>query len=557
MFKFKMKSEPKLAHEEIEAENEVKSDTVKKPQCSQLVANIAHTQYSVVKEVLGKAFGFQLSADSSADWDLCWADTGVTQELVSKLKSYQKINHFPNMSCIARKNNLGRNLSKMRKAFRRDYSFFSPTWVLPLQWNELSDEMNRHSKVYIVKPEGASQGKGIYLTNNIDKIEQGKRCVVQRYVRKPYLIDGLKFDLRIYALVYGCDPLRIFLYKEGLARFATEKYVKPSMANINNMYMHLTNYSINRTSKNFISNTNASNPNTGHKRSLAFIWNYIDSHNGNSKSIRRKVKRAIVKTLCAVQPQLSHCFRSCQPFNLDNSMCFEVLGFDVLLDYKLKPWVLEVNHAPSFGTDSPFDRKVKFGLIRDVVRLVNVRPEKRREYERKEQEKKDLRMYVKNTGSKVSREEREEIKKRVMEERDLFDAQNCGGFTRIYPDAKLNSKYQQFIDYAERELEAFYGLRKREPQLSNSKQGTQFTEKTSSIPRPKTGMPKRANSIVKNLEVTHHIKPRQSSKKSLMMRTIDADKENVIKERRPQTAVTLPSFNDIKAIFSKYKESCE
>ena len=43
----------------------------------------------------------------------------------------------------------------------------------------------------------------------------------------PYLIDGLKFDLRIYCLIYGVDPLRIFIYNDGIARFATESYASP------------------------------------------------------------------------------------------------------------------------------------------------------------------------------------------------------------------------------------------------------------------------------------------------------------------------------------------
>ena len=49
---------------------------------------------------------------------------------------------------------------------------------------------------------------------------------------QPFLIDGYKFDLRIYTLVTGCDPLRIFVFKDGLARFATTKYVEPTQHNV-------------------------------------------------------------------------------------------------------------------------------------------------------------------------------------------------------------------------------------------------------------------------------------------------------------------------------------
>lgn len=65
-------------------------------------------------------------------------------------------------------------------------------------------------------------------------------------------------------------------------------------------------------------------------------------------------------------------FRSCQPDDTENQMCFEVLGFDVLLDSNLKPYILEVNHAPSFSCDSPLDFKIKKTLICDTIQMLNL-----------------------------------------------------------------------------------------------------------------------------------------------------------------------------------------
>lgn len=74
----------------------------------------------------------------------------------------------------------------------------------------------------IVKPDCLSQGKGIFLTHDIESIPRDEPQVVQEYITDPLLLhDGLKSDMRIYALVLSCDPLKIFLYKEGMVRFAT------------------------------------------------------------------------------------------------------------------------------------------------------------------------------------------------------------------------------------------------------------------------------------------------------------------------------------------------
>lgn len=69
---------------------------------------------------------------------------------------------------------------------------------------------------------------------------------------QPFLIDGFKFDLRLYVLVTSIVPLRVFVYKDGLARFTTQLYREPTAANVGNVFLHLTNYAIQKHSEQFI-----------------------------------------------------------------------------------------------------------------------------------------------------------------------------------------------------------------------------------------------------------------------------------------------------------------
>lgn len=69
-----------------------------------------------------------------------------------------------------------------------------------------------------------SRGRGIYLIDNVSELPLDEVSVVSKYIGNPLLINGHKFDLRIYVLVTCFDPLRIYVFKEGLARFATHKY---------------------------------------------------------------------------------------------------------------------------------------------------------------------------------------------------------------------------------------------------------------------------------------------------------------------------------------------
>tara|TARA_B110000285_G_scaffold113538_1_gene128810 strand:- start:270 stop:569 length:300 start_codon:yes stop_codon:yes gene_type:complete len=91
------------------------------------------------------------------------------------------------------------------------------------------------------------------------------------------LIDGLKFDLRIYVVVTGVHPLRIYVYEEGLTRFATTKYKSPvvnekgqDLNNAEGKYCHLTNYSLNKfNKKGFVPNQDENDEMSGSKWSIS------------------------------------------------------------------------------------------------------------------------------------------------------------------------------------------------------------------------------------------------------------------------------------------------
>lgn len=77
------------------------------------------------------------------------------------------------------------------------------------------------------------------------KVKKRNNYLICEYIANPHLITGLKYDLRLYVLCTSYDPLRIYLYNEGLTRFATEKYTT-NTKDLSTRYVHLTNYSVNK-----------------------------------------------------------------------------------------------------------------------------------------------------------------------------------------------------------------------------------------------------------------------------------------------------------------------
>lgn len=106
---------------------------------------------------------------------------------------------------------------------------------------------------------------------------------------------------------------------------------------------------------------------------MQFTLKYLQRSEGRDPAkIMTEIKDLIVKTMISGQPYLANAYKSFQIDDFENSMFFQILGFDIMLDYQCKPYLLEVNHSPSFTCDSPLDAKVKGELIRDTIRLLGL-----------------------------------------------------------------------------------------------------------------------------------------------------------------------------------------
>ena len=78
----------------------------------------------------------RLTHAEDEDWDIFWQDGAVACEKLYKMKLYQRVNHFPGMYALARKNHLARNLGRMQKAFPEEYKFYPKTWLLPSEYSD-------------------------------------------------------------------------------------------------------------------------------------------------------------------------------------------------------------------------------------------------------------------------------------------------------------------------------------------------------------------------------------------------------------------------------------
>jgi len=224
------------------------------------------------------------------------------------------------------------------------------------------------------------------------------------YLDAPLLIGGKKFDMRLYVLVTSYKPLRAYISKQGFCRFCTVKY-NANMADMDNMFVHLTNVAIQKQGEDY-------NDVHGGKWSMENLRNYLEGTRGKAptdqlfedinwvcfqslKSVQSVMlsDRYVISVVAAVAVVivvvgivhlaevwvrvsslllvlivplllvllvLLLLLRQIYDHLFSSRHCFEVYGYDIIIDDNLKPWLIEVNASPSLSATTVSDRILKY-----------------------------------------------------------------------------------------------------------------------------------------------------------------------------------------------------
>ena len=392
-------------------------------------------QYPCILKIL-KSAGFSQS-ETTYNMNI----EGITKgRTFMNLLTYQKTNHFPGSSCLGRKDSMWKNLERMQALYPTSFNFCPATYLLPEDYRKFSLDLEENPKsVWILKPSNSACGKGIKLVNKTNNIKLSCGHVISKYLKFPHLINGFKYDLRVYVAVTSFNPLKIYMYKEGLVRFATIPY-SHKKSDLKQKCMHLTNYSINKDSETFVNNADPLVDNYGSKWSFRALKEFYETNGVNSQRIFNDIKGIVIKTLISAE---QHICEKISKYSCRNDACYELYGFDILIDKNLKTWLLEVNIFPSLSLTSPLDEKIKYMLITDLYNLIGIVPsEKTETLPSQEHINMSMAMCNRNISINECLLSQQELNILVSYEEEFY---RKGEFDRIFPNKENIEKYRSFF----------------------------------------------------------------------------------------------------------------
>ncbi len=291
------------------------------------------------------------------DWDLLWSFPIPDSGEYAARPAGSLVNHFPGSITLHFKDELAYFLAAAGAECH------PRTWSMPGdfdRWRVVADA--EPDTIWVVKPKRRALGEGVRLTRDPASVTADPEMIVQEYLADPLLLPGgAKHVLRIYVLVTSLTPPTAWLYPDGPVKFASRPF-GTSPAELADPARHVTNPGVQRTVGEVISIDQPA-----YRRRLAAAGH-------DPQGLWREIRRVLAATLRAhAAPML----RVSHRVTTDLAGCFELLGFDVLVDAGLRPWVIECNVSPALAargaTGSPAlaaQQRAKRALVDDVIGLV-------------------------------------------------------------------------------------------------------------------------------------------------------------------------------------------
>lgn len=388
--------------------------------------------YDIVTRVFHKKEGWEELPHGlglANAWNLCWT-WSKPQLDYSRLCVWQKVNHFPENKHLTRKDCLKRCFDRYIRLGGKLSQYFRIcplTFVLPKEYCLFIDTFQKVSgedddfeeqaadageatdaggvvshqpcggeaggngnannaggasaaggnsargqkppNLWIMKPAGSSRGRGIQVIDDLSSVAYGEITIIQQYISDPYLLGGYKWDMRTYVTVTSFNPLEAFIYRDGFARFTTVPYTTDS-SNVSNALVHLTNSSIQRHNEESMMQGDHRDPTVqarqrdailgGTKISFPMLRERLEAQGVSWNLVWSRMIEVVLKSLAMAEGHIP---------NQVNS--FELFGYDLMLDSKLRVWLIEVNSSPSMGQEHLLDEQVKQPLIAETIDLVD------------------------------------------------------------------------------------------------------------------------------------------------------------------------------------------
>ena len=347
--------------------------------------------YNIVSDVLHNSppwVELPVGLDLKTSWNLLWSWSKPKVDF-SSLLVWQKVNHFRHARALTRKDLLKKHIQRFcatvggtnlrstsainvsapkASAQGELWNLMPQTFALPQEFNNFvkafstGQQENPNRNFWIIKPVGMSRGRGISVINDIGNVSYSEQVVCQKYITNPLLLDGYKFDLRIYILVTSFQPLESFIFREGFARMSSKKF-SLNAGDICDRMVHLTNASIQKNARDDFAADNpakASGERGGSKISLTYLWKRLAAIGVDTTILWQKISDLCLKTLMVAEDSI--------PFQPNS---FEVFGFDVMIDENLDCWLIEVNASPAMARETRLDEQIKEAMIHDTIKIVS------------------------------------------------------------------------------------------------------------------------------------------------------------------------------------------